>query len=56
MTEVSIPLEFVLFGLTLIGVAVFHHQTLAVSLTGLTEEPQNDFASCAAIRKGEAAW
>ena len=34
MTEVSIPLEFVLFGLTLIGVAVFHHQTLAVSLTG----------------------
>ena len=31
----GIPIEFVLFGLTLLGVALFHHHTLAVSLTGL---------------------
>jgi Na+/H+ antiporter NhaD/arsenite permease-like protein len=30
-----VPIEFVLFGLTLIGVAVFHHHTLRVSLIGL---------------------
>jgi len=29
------PIEFVLFGLTLAGVAVFHHHTLYVALTGL---------------------
>ena len=31
----GIPLEFILFGLTLLGVAVFHNHTLAVGLTGL---------------------
>ncbi len=31
----TIPLEFVIFGLTLAGVAVFHHQTLLVALAGL---------------------
>ena len=31
----GIPLEFFLFGATLFGVAVFHHHTLAVALTGL---------------------
>ncbi len=31
----GIPLEFVLFALTLLGVALFHHHTLAVALTGL---------------------
>ncbi len=31
----GIPLEFVLFGLTLLGVALFHHRTLQVALTGL---------------------
>jgi Na+/H+ antiporter NhaD/arsenite permease-like protein len=31
----GIPVEFVLFALTLIGVAVFHHHTLRVALTGL---------------------
>lgn len=31
----GIPAEFILFGLTLIGVAVFHHRTLLVSLIGL---------------------
>ncbi len=31
----GIPLEFVLFAATLLGVAVFHHHTLAVGLTGL---------------------
>jgi Na+/H+ antiporter NhaD/arsenite permease-like protein len=30
-----LPIEFVLFGLTLIGVAIFHHRTLRVSLIGL---------------------
>jgi Na+/H+ antiporter NhaD/arsenite permease-like protein len=32
---IGIPLEFVLFALTLLGVAVFHHHTLAVALSGL---------------------
>ena len=31
----GIPIEFILFGLTLVGVAVFHHHTLTVGLTGL---------------------
>src|SRR6187200_2403951 len=31
----GIPVEFILFGLTLLGVALFHHHTLAVALTGL---------------------
>ena len=30
-----VPIEFVLFGLTLAGVAVFHRHTLAVAVTGL---------------------
>jgi len=31
----AIPLDFALFGLTLIGVAVFHHHTMRVALIGL---------------------
>jgi Na+/H+ antiporter NhaD/arsenite permease-like protein len=31
----GIPVDFILFGLTLLGVALFHHHTLAVALTGL---------------------
>lgn len=31
----GIPLEFLLFAATLLGVAVFHHHTLTVALTGL---------------------
>jgi len=31
----GVPFDFVLFGLTLAGVAVFHRHTLAVALTGL---------------------
>ena len=31
----GIPVDFILFGLTLLGVAVFHHHTLQVALTGL---------------------
>ena len=31
----GIPLDFILFGLTLAGVAVFHHHTLAIALAGL---------------------
>jgi Na+/H+ antiporter NhaD/arsenite permease-like protein len=30
-----VPLEFILFGLTLLGVALFHRRTLEVALTGL---------------------
>ena len=30
-----IPIEFLLFGLTLAGVAIFHHHTLRVALAGL---------------------
>lgn len=32
----GIRIEFFLFGLTLVGVALFHHQTFWVALTGLT--------------------
>src|SRR3954452_16747082 len=31
----GIPVDFILFALTLLGVALFHHQTLAVALAGL---------------------
>lgn len=31
----GIPVDFILFALTLVGVAVFHHRTLEVALTGL---------------------
>ena len=31
----SIPVDFILFALTLLGVALFHHHTLKVALTGL---------------------
>ncbi len=31
----GVPVDFILFGLTLLGVAVFHHHTLKVALTGL---------------------
>lgn len=30
-----VPIDFVLFGLTLLGVALFHHHTLKVALSGL---------------------
>src|SRR3954452_20630024 len=32
----GIPVDFVLFALTLLGVALFHHHTLPVALTGLS--------------------
>ena len=35
MPDLGIPFEFVLFGFTLVGVAVFHHRTMRVSLIGL---------------------
>lgn len=35
VANLRVPIEFVLFGLTLAGVAVFHHRTLRVSLIGL---------------------
>jgi len=31
----GIPVDFLLFGLTLLGVALFHHRTLQVALTGV---------------------
>src|SRR6187455_420220 len=31
----GVPVDFILFGLTLIGVAIFHHKTLQVALGGL---------------------
>jgi Na+/H+ antiporter NhaD/arsenite permease-like protein len=31
----GIPIDFILFGLTLAGVALFHHHTLRVAMTGL---------------------
>jgi Na+/H+ antiporter NhaD/arsenite permease-like protein len=35
VTVLGIPFEFILFGLTLAGVALFHRHVLAVALTGL---------------------
>jgi Na+/H+ antiporter NhaD/arsenite permease-like protein len=35
VTLSGIPVDFILFGLTLLGVAVFHHHTLKVALIGL---------------------
>lgn len=35
-TLLNIPVDFILFALTLLGVALFHHATLQVALTGLT--------------------
>ncbi len=34
-TVFGVPFDFILFGLTLLGVAVFHHHTLRVALSGL---------------------
>ena len=34
-TVADIPVDFILFGLTLLGVALFHHYVLQVALTGL---------------------
>jgi Na+/H+ antiporter NhaD/arsenite permease-like protein len=34
-TVFGIPLDFILFALTLLGVALYHHRTLEVALTGL---------------------
>ena len=31
----SVPFDFVLFALTLAGVAIFHHRTLQIALSGL---------------------
>ena len=33
----GVPIDFVLFALTLAGVALFHHHTLQVALIGLGE-------------------
>lgn len=35
LAVLGIPLDFILFALTLLGVALFHHYTLRVALTGL---------------------
>ena len=31
----GIPVEFIVFALTLLGIALFHHHTLKVAVTGL---------------------
>lgn len=36
VANLPVPIEFVLFGLTLVGVAIFHHRSLRVSLFGLS--------------------
>ncbi|MEW6689967.1 MAG: citrate transporter [Pseudomonadota bacterium] len=35
LAALDVPFDFILFGLTLAGVALFHHHTLQVALTGL---------------------
>src|SRR2546423_11694004 len=34
-TIIGIPIDFILFGLTLAGIALFHRHTLAIAVTGL---------------------
>src|SRR5690554_484272 len=36
LTLLGIPIEFLLFGAVLLGVAVFHHHTFNVALVGVT--------------------
>ncbi|MBK9733651.1 MAG: citrate transporter [Saprospiraceae bacterium] len=36
ISVIGIPIEFILFGLTLLGVAVFHNHTFSVAIVGLT--------------------
>ena len=36
VSVLGVPVDFVLFALTLLGVALFHHHTLRVALAGLT--------------------
>jgi Na+/H+ antiporter NhaD/arsenite permease-like protein len=35
-TVAGVPVDFILFGLTLVGVAIFHHHTLPIAVSGLT--------------------
>jgi Na+/H+ antiporter NhaD/arsenite permease-like protein len=41
----GVPIDFVLFGLMLAGIALFHHHTLGVALTGLTAIVAYELAS-----------
>ena len=57
----GIPVDFILFALTLLGVAVFHHHTLPVALTGLpslppTNWPSRASSSATAGRVSPAIW
>lgn len=49
----DIPLEFVIFGATLLGVALFHRHTLAVAVTGLLAAVLLRFGTSASL--GEVA-
>ena len=52
--SLGVPVEFILFALTLAGVALFHHHTLQVALIGLAAVAANgansDNTSGAALR------
>ncbi|MBL0342291.1 MAG: citrate transporter [Bacteroidetes bacterium] len=60
----GIPIEFILFGLTLVGVALFHNHTLKVAITGLVavlfyKEAFTDFSLVEHIigsEKHEGEW
>ena len=41
MAIAGVPLDFVLFALTLLGVALFHSRTLQVALTGAAARPRS---------------
>ena len=45
----GIPIDFILFGLTLLGVAVFHHSTLAVALIVAVRREDIRAMPCAAF-------
>ena len=52
MSIQGIPLEYVIFGITLLGVAVFHHRALGVALLGLTAATTLRILSAPTVSQG----
>ena len=50
----GIPIDFILFGLTLVCVAVFHQHTLRVALAGLSTVAL--YKSCSPALKWDLGW
>ncbi len=50
----GIPVDFLLFGLTLLGVAIFHHHTLRVALIGVVTI--TGYKLCLPVSNPAPAW